>query len=154
MPTHASMSPPSVVKLAQVALKRGPKRMQTDYIPLKWTKVFYICFESHGIIEYMPWTCIECTACDSRFKMLCCTDFKIYLSSRQKLVTYLFWISLDYWVYALTCIRCTASDARFKMLCYADFNIHRSSRRKCSTYLYWVSLDYWLYVLNLNWVCC
>ena len=35
MPTHASKSPPSVVKLAQVALKRGPKRMQTDFFTLR-----------------------------------------------------------------------------------------------------------------------
>ena len=35
MPTHASKSPPSVVKLAQVPLKRGPKRMQTDFFKLR-----------------------------------------------------------------------------------------------------------------------
>ena len=35
MPTHASKSPPSVVKLAQVALKRRPKRIQTDFFTLR-----------------------------------------------------------------------------------------------------------------------
>ena len=35
MPTHASKSPPSVVKLAQVALKRGPKRIQTEFFTLR-----------------------------------------------------------------------------------------------------------------------
>ena len=55
----------------------------------------------HWITEYMRWTCIECTASDLRFKMLCYADLNIYGSSRRKRVTYLFWISLGYWVYAL-----------------------------------------------------
>ena len=62
--------------------------------------VLHICFDSHYINEYMRWTCIEYTTCDSRSKMLCYVDFNIYRTCR-KYVTYLFWISLDYWVYAL-----------------------------------------------------
>ena len=34
-PTHASKSPPRIVKLAKEELKRGPKRMQTDYFTLR-----------------------------------------------------------------------------------------------------------------------
>ena len=63
--------------------------------------VLHICFDSDYIIEYIPWTCLVSDGSDSRFKMLSYADFNIYRSSRRKCVTYLFWITLDYWVYAL-----------------------------------------------------
>ena len=58
--------------------------------------VLHICFDSHYIIEYMPWTCFINTSIDSRSKMLCYADFDIYRSIRRKSVTYLFLSPLCY----------------------------------------------------------
>ena len=63
--------------------------------------VLHICFDFRYIIEYMRWTYFASTAGDSRFKTLSYPDFNIHRSSRRYCLTYLFWVSLDYWVYAL-----------------------------------------------------
>ena len=49
--------------------------------------VLHIWIETQQVIEYVCCTSFVRTASDSRIKMLCYADFKIYRSSRRKCVT-------------------------------------------------------------------
>ena len=98
----------------------------------------------------MRWTCFISTASDLYSKILCYADFSIYRSSRRKCVTYLFWISLDYWVYALN-LRCMYSYwFAFENAFLRRLNIYSSSRRKCFIH---ICFEFQWIIEYMRWTC-